>query len=243
MAEKSAVVKGLFKRIARRYDMANHVLSCGMDILWRRSAARQALVGAGGRVLDMCCGSGDMAFAIARHGQGLGLKITGMDFSEEMLEIARTKQRRFKQRGKGGDCQIQWRLGDCTDTRLEGNTFDLVSCAFGVRNMQSHLPGALAEMYRLLRPGGRVCIVEFSLPRFLPIRWVYMCYLRYVLPLLGGLVTGDVAGYRYLSETIRHWAQTVDPVGELERVGFINVSAKSLSCGIVTVYNALKIDY
>lgn len=142
--EFSGRVRSLFGKISGRYDLANHVLSLGVDLWWRRVLVRMSGVKAGESVLDMCCGTGDVAFAFAKYLDGLG--IVGCDFSEEMVELARSKKR-------GGD--IEWKVADCCATDFGDAEFDVVSCAFGVRNF-AELSKGLREMRRLLKNGGRI---------------------------------------------------------------------------------------
>ena len=188
--------------------------------------------GAGDRLLDMCCGTGDFAFAFARAGVG---RITGCDFSPEMIELAGIKESKFKRRVKYADVDIEWQVCDCMATGLESESFDIVSCAFGVRNI-ADLSAGLKEMYRLLRRGGRVCVLEFSLPKNAVIRAVYLPYFRWILPVLGGLISGDYGAYRYLAESVRRWDRGVDLAAELHKAGFREIVVRPLTFGIATVY-------
>ena len=230
--DKGRQLGAVFGGIASRYDLANHVLSCGVDFCWRRTAVAMAAPGTGDRLLDMCCGTGDFAFAFARAGAG---RITGCDFSSKMIELAGIKERKFKRRTKYADLVMDWQVCDCTATEFESESFDIVSCAFGVRNI-ADLSAGLKEMYRLLRPGGRVCILEFSLPKNVVIRAVYLPYFRWILPVLGGLISGDYGAYRYLAESVRRWDRQVDMGAELHKTGFCEVVVRPLTFGIATVH-------
>ncbi|RKY08623.1 MAG: dimethylmenaquinone methyltransferase [Planctomycetota bacterium] len=232
--DKGRALDAVFGGIARRYDLANHVLSCGVDFYWRRAAAAMAAPGAGDRVLDMCCGTGDFAFAFARARADTG-RITGCDFSPEMIELAGIKESKFKRRRKYAAVAMDWRVCDCAATEFETESFDIVSCAFGVRNM-ADLSAGLEEMYRLLRPGGRVCILDFSLPKNAVIRAAYLPYFRWILPVLGGLISGDYSAYRYLAESVRRWDRQVDIAALLHKAGFREVVARPLTSGIATVH-------
>ena len=223
-------VRGVFDSIAYRYDLANHLLSFGMDFYWRRAAVRLAGAKQGAKVLDMCCGTGDFLFSFAASGVEFG-KLAGCDFSSEMIEIARLKEKR---KGVEG---INWVVGDCCRTEFADGCFDIVSCSFGVRNMED-LPAGLREMYRVLGEGGRACILEFSLPKTWFSRLLYRIYLGKILPIVGGLVTGRFEAYRYLARTVVSWDEQIDMAGELKTAGFSEVAAKKLSFGIATVYIA-----
>ncbi|MCD6395484.1 MAG: bifunctional demethylmenaquinone methyltransferase/2-methoxy-6-polyprenyl-1,4-benzoquinol methylase UbiE [Planctomycetes bacterium] len=232
--DKGRQLGAVFGGIASRYDLANHVLSCGVDFCWRRTAVVMAAPGTGDRLLDMCCGTGDFAFAFARGCADTG-RITGCDFSPEMIELAGTKESRFKRRGKYAAVDMDWQVCDCTATEFESESFDIVSCAFGVRNM-ADLSAGLKEMHRLLRPGGGVCILEFSLPKNAVIRAAYLPYFRWILPVLGGLISGDYGAYRYLAESVRRWDRQVYLGSELHKAGFREVVARPLTFGIATVH-------
>ncbi len=237
-AAKPEQIRSLFDRVALRYDLANHVLSCGVDYYWRRRAVSVCSVGPGEEMLDMCCGTGDLTFTYARSEPEA--KIVGCDFSGEMVEVARAKGTSLVDEGKLVAGQAEWVVGDCTDTGFEGGKFNLITCAFGVRNMQASLGRAVGEMYRLLAEGEHVCILEFSLPRFVLIRWAYMFYLCMVLPILGGLITGRFTSYRYLSKTICYWSKNVDLPGALREAGFRDVKSIPISLGVVTITLACR---
>jgi len=234
--EKGRRLGTVFGGIARRYDLANHLLSCGVDIWWRRVAVGMTSPQPGDRLLDMCCGTGDFAFAFA--GAGVG-RITGCDFSPEMIELAAIKEAGFKHQRKHAAVEMNWLVCDCTATGLEAESFDIVSCAFGVRNL-ADLPAGLKEMHRLLRPGGRVCILEFSLPKNTVIRAIYLPYFRWIMPVLGGLISGDYGAYRYLAGSVRRWDRDVDLGEGLCKAGFRGVVARPLTFGIATVHTAHK---
>jgi len=221
-------VRSLFGKISGRYDLANHVLSLGVDLWWRRVLVRMSGVKAGESVLDMCCGTGDVAFAFAKYRDGL--RIVGCDFSEEMVKFARGKK-------TGGD--IEWKVGDCCSTDFADGEFDIVSCAFGVRNF-ADLGAGLREMNRILKSGGRACILEFSLPSIKVFRWAYLLYFKWVLPLVGGIISGDRQDYQYLVDSVLKWDREVDPARELREAGFDDIAMKRLSFGIATIHIAHK---
>jgi demethylmenaquinone methyltransferase / 2-methoxy-6-polyprenyl-1,4-benzoquinol methylase len=232
--QKANKIRRLFCEIAGSYDLANHLLSLGSDIRWRKKAARAINLQSGEEVLDMCCGTGALSLAFAKEQTELK-RIVGCDFSKTMIELARKKQKELMKKGKPGVENFQWQEVDCSATGLEDNSFDVVSCAFGLRNMVD-LNAVLKEMRRVLRENGRVCIVEFSLPDNVLMRWGYLLYFKFVLPLMGGLISGKFGAYRYLVNSVRKWDSEVDLVGELKQAGFRDVHVLPLSLGIAKVY-------
>ncbi len=234
--ERSEQVREVFDGIAGRYDLANHVLSAGVDFYWRRAAVGMTEPVKEDRVLDMCCGTGDFAFSFAQGGVG---HVVGCDFSCEMIELAKVKQQKFAAKQKACEAGFEWKVGDCTATDFADGSFDIVSCAFGVRNM-ADLSAGLSEMHRVLRSGGRACILEFTLPKNFLIRWVYLLYFRWVLPLVGGLISGKLSAYQYLSSSVRKWDRDVDLAGELKEAGFAEVLVRPMSFGIASVYVAVR---
>jgi len=226
-------VAGMFDGIARRYDLANHLLSGGVDFLWRRLAVRLSSAKKGDVVLDMCCGTGDLAFCFAKNSEAG--KVVGCDFSEEMVRLARLKEEKLTKNGKFGDTKFEWATGDCTATAYADDSYDIISCGFGVRNM-ADLDSGLAEMHRLLKKGGRVCIIEFTLPENAVFRSLYLLYLRYVLPIFGGIITGKLSAYRYFVDSIVKWDKEVDLGRSLEATGLKKVTIQPLSKGIAAIY-------
>jgi demethylmenaquinone methyltransferase/2-methoxy-6-polyprenyl-1,4-benzoquinol methylase len=238
IGDKSSEIRRMFGLIAWRYDIANCLLSLGMDRLWRKKAVKMSQLKRNQKVLDMCCGTGDLAFSFAMHGEGLA-GIACCDFSDKMIEIARDKRKKLGAAGKLGEVNFEWAVEDCTACGFDSGSFDIVSCGFGVRNM-TDLNAGLGEMYRMLREGGKACILEFSLPKSKAMRWLYNFYLCWCLPLIGGIITGKYGAYRYLAKTVNKWATEVDLAKELKGAGFKSVEVKGLSCGIVTVYLAYR---
>ena len=218
----------MFDRIAGRYDLLNHLLSAGCDRRWRRLVVSLLPQGSSLSVLDLACGTGDQLIALAASGrvaQGVGL-----DLAEEMLAIGREKIRRIRL-----ERTLTLLNGDAENLGFEQNAFDAVTIAFGIRNM-TDVRRSLGEILRVLKPGGRALILEFSLPQRGFVRGPYLFYLRHILPRLGALVSGDSTAYRYLKETIETF-----PHGEvfcqiMRDVGFSDVSATPLTLGIVSIY-------
>ena len=217
-------VRSMFGRVARRYDLANHLLSGGLDFWWRHRAAGIVRQWQPRKVLDLATGSGDLALTIARRLPEA--EITGADFSPEMLAIARAK-------GLANTV-----LGDALKLPFNEASFDVVTVAFGLRNM-ADWGAALAEMARVLTPEGHVLVLDFSLPAG-AWRPLYRAYLHHCLPWLAGLITGQKAAYDYLGATIEKFPSGQEMCRLIEANGFRNAQAQPLSGGIVTIYEAQK---
>jgi len=217
-------VRAMFGRIARRYDLANHVLSGGADFLWRRRAAS---IVAGWRprdLLDLATGSGDLALAMQRRLPQA--TVVAADFSPEMLDVARSK----------GVAKTV--LADALELPFGSGSFDCVTVAFGLRNM-ADWDRALREMSRVLRSNGHLLVLDFSIPggAFRP---AYRFYLHRCLPLLASIVTGQKAAYDYLGGSIEKFPSGAAMLELIERNGFTNATAEPLTAGIATIYTAEK---
>lgn len=223
-------VNTMFARIAGRYDLANHLLSGGVDYWWRQSLVRAVHDARPGAVLDLATGSGDLAFALA-DGLPADTRITGMDFCQPMLDEA-AKKRAGRPRGS----TIEFRQGDGLDLPLPDQSYDAVTVSFGLRNMADRCQ-ALSEMRRVLRPGGRLFVLEFSQP-FFWFRPFYYTYLKFVLPAIAGLVTGDRSAYEYLCGSIELFPGREAMSAEIRHAGFGSVTATPLTCGIVALHQA-----
>ncbi len=228
----------LFSSIARRYDLANHLLSLGLDFYWRKTAARIAEPSDGDSVLDVCCGTGDFAIALAKTGAQLS-RIAGCDLSREMIEIAKVKTEQSGRGQRGVQAEFEWVVGDAMAMPFENESFDIVSCGFGVRNL-GELETGLGQMYRVTRPGGKVCVLEFSMPKIRAFRYVYLLYLLYILPVAAGVITGKLKAFIHLSRTVVKWSREVDLVEKLLSAGFNHVVVKKLTFGVATIYVAHK---
>ncbi len=229
----ATTVNAMFARIARRYDLANHVLSGGVDIWWRHRLVAAVRRGNPAAVLDLATGSGDVAFALSRR-LPTGVDITGMDFCAPMLAEAVKKQRRAGPRY----ANITFREGDGLALPVADAQFDAVTVSFGLRNMADR-PRALSEMRRVLRPGGRLHVLEFSQPQawFRPL---YYLYLRRILPTVAAAVTGDRAAYDYLCGSVGQFPGHAALGAEIMAAGFARVEATRLTLGIVALHTATK---
>jgi len=223
-------VNSMFARIAGRYDLANHLLSGGVDFWWRLRLVRAVRDAQPGVVLDLATGSGDVVFALA-DGLPCGVRLTGMDFCQPMLDEA-VKKRATKPHWAG----IEFKLGDGMALPLPEAAFDAVTVSFGLRNMADRHK-ALSEMRRVLRPGGRLFILEFSQPYFW-FRPFYYAYLKFVLPVVAGVVTGDRSAYEYLGGSIEQFPDRAAMSAEIRRAGFSAVRATPMTFGIVALHEA-----
>lgn len=215
----------MFDSIARRYDLANHLLSGGIDFYWRRRAAQLVARWQPKKVLDLAAGTGDLSLAIAK--QLPEAEITCADFSAEMLEIARSK---------GLSRTV---VADALQLPFADETFDCATVAFGLRNMEDW-GRAIQEMSRVLIWNGRVVILEFSLPTTAPVRSFYRLYLHHFLPALAAIITGQKDAYAYLGASIEKFPSGSDMVQLLEANGFTGATALPLTGGIATIYTAEK---
>ena len=226
-------VEATFSSVAKRYDLANHWLSGGIDFFWRHRLVQLARQSQPVDVLDLATGSGDVLFAL-RHGLGDQARLSGLDFCEPMLEQARAK--RQKKELEEGDNQFI--LGDCLDLPFADESFDLITIAFGLRNLADRAKG-LSEMRRVLRPGGRLIVLEFSQP-YLWFRPFYYLYLRGVLPWVARWMTGDRDAYLYLGSSISEFPDRAGLVQEIEQSGFFDVRAHALTFAIVALHEGKK---
>ena len=225
-------VSSMFARIAGRYDVANHLLSGGVDFWWRKALVRAVHDGRPRAVLDLATGSGDVIFALA-DGLPPGSELVGMDFCQPMLDEA------VRKRGASARwARITFGQGDGMALPLGDARFDAVTISFGLRNMADRHK-ALQEMRRVLRPGGRLFVLEFSQPQawFRP---VYFAYLKFILPWLASLVTGDRSAYEYLGGSIENFPGRAAMSEEIRRAGFDTVRATALTFGIVALHEARR---
>ncbi|RJQ52191.1 MAG: bifunctional demethylmenaquinone methyltransferase/2-methoxy-6-polyprenyl-1,4-benzoquinol methylase UbiE [Actinobacteria bacterium] len=229
---RAGQVRGIFSSIAGRYDLFNRIASLGLDKGWRRFAVAQAALPPGGRALDLCSGTGDLAIALARRFDPS--EIVAVDFCEEMLEKGREKTEESSKAPV-----VRFVAGDVTSLPEPDCSFDVVTVGFGIRNVVE-IPRVLREVHRVLKRGGRFVCLEFSRPAWRPFRLLYRFYLFHVMPFVGRLITGNYEGHRYLATSISAFPSQERLREMMLDAGFSRVSYHNLSGGIVAVHVAEK---
>ena len=224
---KKKQVAEMFDSISGKYDFLNHFLSLGIDIRWRKKAVKMLRDLQPKHILDIATGTGDFAIEALKLNPD---KIIGVDISEGMLNVGRKK---MKKRGYSEIIDMQ--SGDSENLHFEDNKFDAVIVAFGVRNFEN-LEKGLSEMNRVLRPGGRAVILEFSKPTVFPFKQLYNFYFRWILPKIGKVVSKDNAAYTYLPESVNEFPYGDDFLRILEKTGYKNTKCKQLTLGISSIY-------
>ncbi len=224
-----AKIEGMFDNIAKDYDSLNHIMSLSIDKIWRRKAIKKIKdAGEAPRVLDVACGTGDFSIAIAKAVKKG--EVIGVDISKEMLEVMRQKVLKNKL-----ESMISQEMGDGEALRFPEGSFDRVVNAFGIRNFENSEKG-LREALRVLKPGGRLVILELSRPQNKIIRWFYDLYFLHVLPIIGGKVSGDKAAYAYLPASVKAFPGKKEFTDELRRAGFVNITHRAFTFGICRMY-------
>ena len=222
----------MFDRIAHRYDLLNHLLSAGQDIRWRSKMKKYLPDRNNLKLLDVATGTGDQLFSLIKDKRIESA--VGVDLAKEMLNHGRKKAEE-----KNSLKFVEFREGDATELPFSDSEFDLLTISFGIRNV-TDLASAFNEMHRVLKSGGRVIILEFSLPENKFIQNMYLFYFRKVLPRIGGMISGDKYAYRYLNETVENFPFGQEFCNLLAQPGFINVIAIPLTFGIASIYIADK---
>jgi len=230
--DKAQQVETMFDNIAPTYDTLNHRLSWNIDRYWRRKALRKLAVHQPRTILDIATGTGD--FAIQAAQMMPQVTVTGVDISEGMMKIGAEKVERL-----GLGQRITFQREDCLALSYPDDTFDAVTAAFGIRNF-ADLDSGLAEMCRVLRPGGQLCIAELTTPVSFPMRQLFHVYSHTVLPVYGRLISKDTSAYTYLTKTIEAFPQGERMVDILRKAGFSQASFRRLTFGICTMYFATK---
>lgn len=234
-ADKAQRVQRMFAAIARSYDLNNRLHSMGQDQAWRRRTVRRVGVKSSDIVLDAACGTGDLAMAFRDAGAG---RVIGVDFTHEMLEVARGKSPRggAGRRADAAAPSVAYADGDAMRLPLADRSVDVVSIAFGIRNV-SDPARAIGEFHRVLRPGGRLAILEFSLPTHPLLRWAYQVYFQHVLPRTATWISRDRTGaYRYLPRSVNTFASRDAMTRALAEAGFTGISLEPLTLGIAVIY-------
>lgn len=224
-------VRSLFNSIAYRYDLLNHLLSGGVDLYWRRQAVERLRSLTPLKILDVATGTADFALASLRLNPET---VIGIDIAEEMLSRGRAKLKRRRL-----DDRISLRPGDAEGLEFAQESFDAATVAFGVRNFE-HLERGLAEMWRVLRKGGRIVILEFSKPAHFPFKQIYFFYFLTILPFIGRTVSRNPDAYTYLPESVLRFPEGEQFLTVLRSVGFSNVTQERLTFGIASIYTGTK---
>ncbi len=238
----------MFDRIAGVYDLMNRVMTAGLDRRWRRRAVELAELRAGESALDVCCGTGDLAFELARRVGPAG-RVVGCDFSERMLELARAKEEELRlggggtgagaeTTGAGAHAPVEFEWADALDLPYADASFDAVTVGFGVRNL-SDLEAGLRELVRVLRPGGRLVILEITQPRRPPLSSFFSLWFDRVVPLLGSLA-GDPEAYRYLPESVRSFPEPERLAALMDATRLERVRWLILAGGIIAIHSGAR---
>lgn len=228
--QRAAKVNDLFGSIAPRYDLINDLQSFGLHRGWKRRLVKLASVGPGQRALDLCCGTGDVAFRLAQD----GAEVKGLDFSEAMLAVARS---RFKI--QGSKFKVEFLQGDALKTPFSNAQFDAVTIAYGLRNLSDFSAG-LREIWRVAKPGGRLLVLDFGKPDHPTWRTIYFAYLRRLVPLFGRVFCGDAALYAYILESLQHYPAQHGVAAKMCELGCSDVRIVNLLGGVMTINYGVK---
>ena len=221
---RATQVNRLFATIAPRYDFINDLQSLGLHRHWKRQVARLAAARPGDRALDLCCGTGDIAFALA----GAGVEVTGLDFSEPMLAVA------MNRKTAPGAQNPKFVAGDAENTGLPAASFDIVTVGYGLRNLASWEAG-LNEMIRVAKPGGRLIVLDFGKPDNAAWRALYFSYLRLCVPVLGLVFCGNARAYAYILESLKHYPAQRGIESKMRELGLVNVRVENLLGGAMSI--------
>jgi len=236
--QRAAKVNDLFAAIARRYDLLNDLQSFGLHRRWKHRVVELAAVGPGRSALDVCCGTGDIALALARS----GTEVTGLDFSQAMLEIARTRGRKMEagsQKPETGSAPSVLRSpvflqGDAQQLAFPDNSFDAVTVGYGLRNLASWETG-VGEMFRVAKPGGRLVVLDFGKPPNALWRAIYFAHLKISVPLLGWLFCGNADAYAYILESLKHYPAQDGVAAKMRELNLSNVRVLNLLGGAMAI--------
>jgi demethylmenaquinone methyltransferase/2-methoxy-6-polyprenyl-1,4-benzoquinol methylase len=229
--QRAAKVNDLFAAIARRYDLLNDLQSFGLHRRWKRRVVELAAVQSGNRALDLCCGTGDIAFALARR----GAEVAGLDFSQAMLEIAETRRRKnFKSQNSNLKSNPQFIQGDARQIPFPDASFDIVTVGYGLRNLTSWEKG-LDEMHRVAQPGARLVVLDFGQPANALWRAIYFGHLRCSVPLIGRLFCGNADAYAYILESLKHYPAQLAVAAKMRELKLVNVRVINLLGGAMAI--------
>jgi demethylmenaquinone methyltransferase/2-methoxy-6-polyprenyl-1,4-benzoquinol methylase len=227
--QRAAKVNDLFAVVARRYDFLNDLQSFGLHRGWKRRLVRLAQPRPGERALDLCCGTGDIAFALAKK----GLNVTGLDFSEPMLDVARNRSK------KDPTANIQWVQGDAQKTPFPDDSFDIVTVGYGLRNL-ANVEAGLREMKRVAKPGARLLVLDFGKPDNRLWRALYFSYLKLCVPVLGRLFCGNAAAYAYILESLKHYPAQRGVLAKMQELGLRDAQLFNLLGGMMSINYGVK---
>ncbi|HEY8803720.1 MAG TPA: bifunctional demethylmenaquinone methyltransferase/2-methoxy-6-polyprenyl-1,4-benzoquinol methylase UbiE [Clostridium sp.] len=233
MKEITTDVQSVFSSIANNYDKLNTILTLNIDQLWRKKAVKLCNIKGNDKVLDLCCGTGKM-IELECKAVGKNTEVIGLDFNKEMINVGYTKLNQSL-----SNYEFNLIQGDAMELPFKENTFNCITIAFGLRNVPNKIK-AISEMYRVLKPGGKVVCLELSKPRIPIFRNIYNLYFNFALPVIGYLGTRDKAAYYYLRDSVNGFMTKNQLKSEFENIGFENSGFKSLTCGISSIHYGIK---
>jgi demethylmenaquinone methyltransferase / 2-methoxy-6-polyprenyl-1,4-benzoquinol methylase len=237
-------VKSLFGQIASRYDLINDLQSFGLHRVWKTRLVTLARVSPGEQALDVCCGTGDLAIALNEQ----GATAIGLDFTEEMLAIAASRKPKVQSsKSKASSptlsgqnrCHLEFTQGDAIQLPFPGDTFDIVTVGYGLRNLSDWQTG-LSEMRRVAKPGGRLLVLDFGKPENALWRWLYFAYLRLFVPILGKVFCGDSSAYSYILESLQHYPAQKGVADKMHELGLHQIRTINLLGGAMSIHYAEK---
>ena len=229
---KKEQVADMFNNISKTYDFLNHFMSLGVDIIWRKIAINELKQNKPQLILDVATGTGDFAFEALKILKPM--KIIGVDISRGMLDMAEQK---IKKRHLSDKFEV--RMGDSEKLLFDASTFDAVTVAYGVRNFEN-LTAGLADIHRVLKPGGKAVVLEFSKPKIFPVKQLYNVYFNYITPGIGKLFSKDARAYTYLPESVAAFPDGATFTALMDKVGFKNTKHRPLAFGICSIYTGVK---
>lgn len=230
-SSKKEEVAEMFNNISKKYDFLNHFFSLGIDKLWRKKAVKELKEIQPQRILDIATGTGDFALALLKLNPK---EVVGVDISQGMLDVGIEKMKK-----KGVDHIVKMKIGDSENLPFDDASFDALTVGFGVRNYEN-LEQGLTDMLRVLRPGGKAIILEFSKPKAFPMKQMFGFYSKKIIPFIGKNISKDERAYAYLPESVEAFPEGKNFTAILEKVGYTKVDAKPVSGGIATIYSGVK---
>jgi demethylmenaquinone methyltransferase/2-methoxy-6-polyprenyl-1,4-benzoquinol methylase len=233
--QRAARVGELFATIARRYDLINDIQSLGIHRLWKRRVLQLARPQPGERALDLCCGTGDLTLALAKH----GANVIGLDFSDAMLAVAKEKASHRGAVMAAQSSKIEFIRGDAQQIPFPENTFDVLTIGYGLRNL-ADLDAGLRDMLRVTRPGGRLVALEFGKPENSAWRGIYFSYLKFALPIFGKIFCRNSAAYAYILESLNHYPAQQAVAAKMAALGWQNIRVFNLTGGVMSIHCAEK---